>query len=96
MKSKMGEKCVKNSFFKPFVENRPHLKFNFTYPELLFFFNFVNVSCRNWPVWIPVGSQKVVLNEGILKNFIEQTQTKIKFKKYYICKNFQNFASICQ
>ena len=60
------------------------------------FFNFVNVSFRNWPVWIPVGSQKVVLNEGILKNFIEQTQPKIKFKKYYITKIFQNFASISE
>ena len=32
----------------------------------------------------------------ILKNFIKQTQPKIKFKKYYITKIFQNFASICQ
>ena len=43
-----------------------------------------------------MGSQKVVLNEGILKNFIEQTQPKIKFKKYYITKIFQNFASISE
>ena len=50
------------------------------------FFNFVNVSFRNWPVWIPVGSQKVVLNEGILKNFIEQTQPKIKFKNIILLK----------
>ena len=32
------------------------------------------------------GSQKVVLNDGILKNFIEQTKPKNKFKKYYITK----------
>ena len=31
----MGKKWVKNSFFELFVENRPHLKFNFTYSELL-------------------------------------------------------------
>ena len=37
MKSKMGKKWVKNSFFELFVENRPHLKFNFTYPELFIF-----------------------------------------------------------
>ena len=53
------------------------------------FFNFVNVSFRNWPVWIPVGSQKVVLNEGILKNFIEQTQPKIKFKNIILLKFFK-------
>ena len=34
MKSKKGKKWVKNSFFELFVENRPHLKFNFTYSEL--------------------------------------------------------------
>ena len=29
------------------------------------------------------------LNERILNNFIKQTQPKIKYKKYYITKNFQ-------
>ena len=72
----------------PSVEIYKHWTFNFI--------NFVNVSFRNWPGWIPVGSQQVVLNEGILKNFVDQTQPKIKFKKYYFAKIFQNFASICQ
>ena len=65
MKSTKVKKWVKNSFFELFVENRPHLKFYANWA--LNFFNFVNVSFRNWPVWIPVGSQKVVLNYGILK-----------------------------
>ena len=35
-----------------------------------------------------MGSPKVVLNEGILNNFIEQTLPKIKSKNYYIRKIF--------
>ena len=38
------------------------------------------------------GECESALNEGILKNFIEQTLTKIKFKKYYFRKFFHNFA----
>ena len=59
-------------------------------------FNFVDVALRNWPFKIPVGSQKVVLNDGILKNLLEQTLPKIKFKKYYISKKFHNFCLISQ
>ena len=33
----MGKKWVKNSFFELFVENRPHLKFNFTKIQLFIF-----------------------------------------------------------
>ena len=83
MKSTKVKKWVKNSFFELFVQNRPHLKFNFTQIDLWIFFNFVNVSFRNWPVWIPVGSQKVVLNYGILKKLYRANPTYIKFKKLY-------------
>ena len=81
MKSTKVKKWVKNSFFELFVENRPHLKFYANWA--LNFFNFVNVSFRNWPVWIPVGSQKVVLNYGILKKLYRANPTYIKFKKLY-------------
>ena len=33
----MGKKWVKTTFFQLFVENRPHLKLNFTECELLIF-----------------------------------------------------------